>query len=193
MLEKIFSSKTRVKILTLFSLNPGEKYYVRELSRILNENINSIRRELINLEDIKLLMSEEKGNLKYYRMNEKFPIYDEIRNIFLKTQGVSKTLKKKFNEYGNIEAAFIYGSFASGKATIHSDVDILIIGTIDEDILIEEIRKLETKFTREINYSLFEKEEFDDRVKNEDYFIKNLSNNPKLFIVNDESIFNINE
>jgi len=72
MLEKIFSSRTRVKILTLFSLDPGEKFYIRELSRKLKMNTNSIRRELKNLEDIFLLISEEKGNLKYYKMNEQF-------------------------------------------------------------------------------------------------------------------------
>jgi len=191
MLEKIFSSKTRVKILTLFSFNPGQKYYIREITRLLNQNINSIRRELKNLEDIELLISEEEGNLRYYRMNEKFPIYEELTNIFLKTQGVSKTLKKKFNKHDEIEAAFIYGSFASGKATIQSDIDIFIVGSIDEDTLIQEIGKLEAKLSREINYSLFEKEEFEDRLKKEDYFIRNISNNPKLFIVNDESIFEI--
>jgi len=188
MLEKIFSSKTRVKILTLFSLNPGEKYYIRELSRILNENINSIRRELINLEDIKLLMSEEKGNLKYYRMNEKFPIYNEIRNIFLKTQGVSKILKKRLSKHEGIDAVFIYGSFASGKANPSSDIDIFVIGNISEEILLEKMNGLEMEFSREINPVLYTKKELATSIKEKKPFIENVLEEPKLFIISDESV-----
>jgi len=188
MLEKIFSSKTRVKILTLFSLNPQEKYYVRELTRILNENINSIRRELKNLEDIKLLISEEEGNLKYYRMNEKFPIYEEIKNIFLKTQGVSKVLKKRLSKHDNIDAVFIYGSFASGKANPLSDIDIFVIGEISEETLLKEMNGLEMKFSREINPVLYTKKELAHSIKEKKPFIENVLEEPKLFIINDKSI-----
>ncbi|MDR3291038.1 MAG: hypothetical protein LBT10_02715, partial [Methanobrevibacter sp.] len=106
MLEKLFHSKTRVKILSYFSLNPGIKVYIREFSRILEENINSVRRELINLENIKILISEEKGNLKYYSMNKESPIYEEITNIFLKTEGISKNIKKTLKNE-DIETLFI--------------------------------------------------------------------------------------
>ena len=171
MLEKIFSSRTRVKILTLFSLNPGEAYYIRELSRKLNENINSIRRELKNLEDIQLLISEEKGNLKYYKMNEKFPIYEEIKNIFLKTQGVSKILKKHLIKHESIDAVFIYGSFASGKANPTSDIDIFVIGDISEELILEEMNDLEMKFSREINPVVYTKDEIANSIKERNPFI----------------------
>ena len=188
MLEKIFSSKTRVKILTLFSFNPGKKYYVREITRILNQNINSVRRELINLEDIKLLISEEEGNLRYYRMNEKFPIYEEITKIFLKTQGVSKILKKRLSKYSNIDAVFIYGSFASGKASFSSDIDIFVIGNINENLLLEEMNGLETEVSREINPVLYTKKELYNSIKEKKPFIENVLEEPKLFIINDESV-----
>jgi predicted transcriptional regulator len=66
MLQKLFTSKTRVKLLTLFIMNPGREMYIREIARTTRENINSIRRELTNLEGIGLLKSERRGNLKYY-------------------------------------------------------------------------------------------------------------------------------
>ena len=73
MLQKLFTSKTRVKLLTLFIMNPEREMYIREIARSTKENINAIRRELANLEEIGLLKSERKGNLKYYVANKKCP------------------------------------------------------------------------------------------------------------------------
>ncbi len=95
MLEKLFTSKTRVKLLNLFLLNPETELYVREIARKTNENTNAIRRELQNLEDIGLLLSEKKGNLKYYSINKKMPLYIELKNIILKTGGVGRILSEE--------------------------------------------------------------------------------------------------
>lgn len=73
MLQNLFTSKTRVKLLTLFMMNPGREMYVREIARNTKENINAIRRELANLESIGLLKSERRGNSKYYVVNKKCP------------------------------------------------------------------------------------------------------------------------
>lgn len=188
MLEELFHSKTRVKILSYFSLNPDVKVYIREFSRIINENVNSVRRELINLENIKILISEEQGNLKYYHMNKESPIYKEITNIFLKTEGISKILKKRF-ENKDIETLFIYGSFASGKAKYNSDLDLLLIGNINEEYLIKEIDRIEKEFSKEINYTLFNKKEIMSRIKEKDPFLTNILKNPKIFIINNEKRF----
>ncbi|MDR3222588.1 MAG: nucleotidyltransferase domain-containing protein [Methanobrevibacter sp.] len=188
MLKKLFQSKTRIKILSYFSINPDTKVYIREFSRILEENINSVRRELINLENIKILTSQEKGNLKYYGMNKESPIYKEITNIFLKTEGISKSIKKTFKNE-NIETLFIYGSFASGKAKIHSDLDLFIVGDLDEDHLIEKIDKIEQKFSKEINYTLFNNKEIRNRIKEKDPFLDSILKNPKIFIINNEKEF----
>ncbi|MCG2690615.1 hypothetical protein L6249_00895 [Candidatus Parcubacteria bacterium] len=57
MLEKLFGSRARVKILNIFLLNPREKYYIRQLSRNLKLQLNSTRRELENLEKFGILTS----------------------------------------------------------------------------------------------------------------------------------------
>jgi len=188
MLEKLFHSKARVKILSYFSLNPEIKVYIREFARILDENVNSIRRELINLENLKILICEEKGNLKFYSMNKESPIYEEITNIFLKTEGISKNLKNELKDE-DIEILFIYGSFASGKAKQRSDLDLFILGNMDEDILIKKIDKLEQKFSKEINYTLFNKKEISNRLKIEDPFLNNILKNPKIFLISNEKEF----
>ena len=184
MLQKLFTSKTRVKLLTLFIMNPEREMYIREIARSTRENINAIRRELANLEEIGLLKSERKGNLKYYVANEKMPIYNELASIILKTEGVAKELKESLIEIG-VETVFIYGSFASGEATVNSDIDIFIIGEVDEDKLIIKIREIEKTLSREINYVLFTAKEFERRIKSKDPFVLNVLKEPKVMLIGD--------
>ena len=184
MLQKLFTSKTRVKLLTLFIMNPEREMYIREIARSTKENINAIRRELANLEGIGLLKSERRGNSKYYVVNKKMPIYNELASIILKTEGVAKELQDSLSEIG-VEIAFIYGSFASGKAGVDSDVDIFIIGEVNEDELIIKIRDVEKKLSREINYVLFTVKEFEEREKSKDPFVLNVLREPKIMLVGD--------
>ena len=183
MLNKLFTSKTRVKILTLFLMNPDTELFIREISRRIDENINAVRRELSNLENIGLLISKNKGNMKYYTINKDFSIYPELKSIILKTEGVSKVIKDDLINLGNMELAFIYGSFASGEDTKDSDLDIFLVGDIKEDPLIKELSKLEETLSREINYVLFSKEELDKRIKEKDPFISNVLSGPKIIIL----------
>jgi len=185
MLRRLLTSKTRVKLLTLFLMNPEREMYIREIVRITNENINSIRRELINLEEIGLLTSRKTRNTKHYVVNKKMPIYNELTNIILKTEGVGKILRENLSAIGKIETAFIYGSFASKKAGLSSDVDLFIIGNIDEKKLIKHIKELEREMSREINYILFEPKEFLERIKNKDPFVSNVLKEPKTMLLGD--------
>lgn len=185
MLGKLFTSKTRVKILTLFTMNPGKEMFVREISRATDENINAVRRELSNLEEIGLLMSEKKGNMKYYSVRKDFPIYEELKSIVLKTEGASKFLKDNLEEMKDIKLAFIYGSFARGEATAASDIDIFLVGNLDEDQLIREVLKLEKVLLRDVNYTLFSPEEFEGRIHAEDPFVLNVLREPKIMIIGD--------
>ena len=83
-LKALFSSQTRVKLLSTFLLHPEEEYYIRELTRLLHEQINSIRRELENLRRIGLVKARHRNRKKYYRVDPEFPLYQELRNIFSK-------------------------------------------------------------------------------------------------------------
>ncbi|MEA2054924.1 MAG: nucleotidyltransferase domain-containing protein [Candidatus Thermoplasmatota archaeon] len=186
MLQKLFTSRTRVKLLTLFMMNPGREMYVREIARNVKENINAVRRELANLEEIDLLKSERRGNSKYYVVNKKMPIYNELASIILKTEGMAKVLQDSLSGL-SVETAFIYGSFASGKAGVDSDIDTFIVGEINEEELIKEIREVEKRLSREINYVLFTAEEFERRKKRKDPFVLNVLKEPKSMLVGDLS------
>ncbi len=185
-MESIFGSKSRVKLLTLFLLNPGKRYYIREVERLTGENINSIRRELENLETINLLKSQRSGNQKYYTVNQEMGIYPELKNIFLKTRGAAKVLQEKISNLKGINRAYIYGSYAKGEAGPDSDIDIIIIGKVNEDDLIMRIRNVEKHLNREINYVLFSPEEYETRKKKKDPFIKNVLKDEKIILLGEE-------
>jgi len=165
-------------------MNPGRELYVRELARITGENINAVRRELANLEEIGLLKSKRRGNSKYFVINKNMPIYNELARIILKTEGVANVVQNALLELG-AETAFIYGSFASGTAGLESDIDLFIIGELNEEELIQTIRNVEKELSREINYVLFTAQEFENRVKSKDPFVLNVLKESKIMLIGD--------
>lgn len=183
MLESLIGSNTRVSLLTLFLLNPGKKYYVRELSRIIHIDISPLRKELSNLESIGLLKSERVGNQKHYRVDEAFFLFEDLQKLVLKTEGIAKTLTDKFADSKTIDVLFVYGSFAAGKANEKSDIDLFIVGNINDDDLIESIVATERQLGREINYTLLRRDELVRRIRLNDPFIVNVMREPKLFII----------
>jgi predicted nucleotidyltransferase len=183
MLEAIISSKTRVKLLTLFLLSPEREYYVREIVRTTEENINAVRRELANLESFGLISGMKKGNLQYYSVNRNFFLYEDLQKILLKTEGVARVIKEKITNLETIDCMFIYGSFATGKARAKSDIDLFIVGDLDENQLIPIIHESEHAINREINYTLMQRNEMKKRKRTGDPFVKNVMLEPKIMII----------
>jgi predicted nucleotidyltransferase len=185
MLEMLIPSQTRVRLLTLFLLNPGTEYYIREIERVTGENFSAIHSELKNLETFGLLSKTRKGKQIFYTVNRGFFLYDELQRIILKTEGVVQVLQDSLKDKVDISRMFIYGSFASGKAGPESDIDLFIVGTIDEDDLIPVVNKAEELLHREINYTLMGEEEFTNRIRNKDPFVSNVMKELKVIIRGD--------
>ncbi len=183
----IKKSKLREDLLALYFTNPDNKYYLRELERILNYSVGNIRRELIKLESTGLFLSENKGNQVYYYLNQSYPIFNELKNIIFKTSGVAKLFYDVLTNFKDIAHAFIYGSFAKGEERGDSDIDLLIIGKINEDKLIDELNKLERKLQREINYTLYSKDEFEKKREKGNYFISDIIQGKKITLIGNEN------
>ena len=183
MLEALIPSNTRVKLLTLFLLNPEREYYIREIVRMCGENYNAVRRELANLESFGLINGQKKGNQQYYAVNRDFFIYDELQKIVLKTEGIAKIIKEDLARVSNIECMFIYGSFAQGTAGAKSDIDLFIVGDVDENSLIPLVHTSERAINREINYTLMHSDELRKRKRAGDPFVKNVMKEPKIMII----------
>jgi predicted nucleotidyltransferase/predicted transcriptional regulator with HTH domain len=185
-LDRLFSSKLRIKLLDVFLSLPNARFYIRELERKIEEEAKNVSRELKNLETLGLLISEKQGNLKYYSVNEDFFLYPELKAIIFKTTGVKGLLKEALEKLKGIETAFIYGTYATGKESESSDVDIMIIGKPDLTELNEIISNLEEKLSREINYMCFDQEEFKKRRKAGDAFINDVLSGEKIMLKGSE-------
>ncbi|MFA5075536.1 MAG: nucleotidyltransferase domain-containing protein [Candidatus Babeliales bacterium] len=182
-ISKIFKSKIRIALFRLYFTNPDAEYYLRELERMLSTPVSMIRKELLRLDAEEIFVSRKRGNLRLFSLNKAYPLFDELKSIVLKTVGAAGSLKQALSKVKGIEVAFIYGSFARGQERVNSDIDILIIGNIDEDALLHEINSLEKLLKREINYTIFSRQDFLQKKKKKDAFIKDLLERSKIFLV----------
>jgi predicted transcriptional regulator with HTH domain len=103
MLQSLFSSRVRVRVLTHLFNHPDQAFYARSLAREIGEHYNAVWQELNNLERIGLLLTEQSGNVKYYRLNSGFPIYDELKRIILKTSGLGQAIREAVDPLGTLE------------------------------------------------------------------------------------------
>jgi predicted nucleotidyltransferase len=187
MLQKLFSSRVRVEILNVFLINPERELYVREVERLTGEDYKNVSMELRNLEEIGLLSSRNEGNLKYFRLNKEFVIYEELKSIFMKTKGAVGILREAVSTKRHIDYAFIYGSFATGEERAESDIDVMVIGGISLEEVLALIRGPEERLSRDINISLYDLQEIRKRVKDRDPFIMEVLEGSKIMLVGDEN------
>ncbi|MEM5782646.1 MAG: nucleotidyltransferase domain-containing protein, partial [Candidatus Aenigmatarchaeota archaeon] len=177
------------KLLKLFFLNREREFYLREIAKLTGDNLNSVRRELNNLVKIKIIEERKRGNQKLYKVNKNSPIHEELRKLILKTVGIGDTLRENLLKLNNVVYALIYGSFATGEEVEESDIDLLIVGDLDEEKVIEVIRRLEYELTREINYILWSTKEFEKRVKERNHLLLDIVEKPIIMIIGDENEF----
>lgn len=185
MLESLYITKSKIRqdLLVLFFTNPSQKYYVRELERLLGYSVGSIHRELLKFKKDSLFNTQKVGNLLYYSLNTKHPLFNELKSIVSKTAGVEGSLKKILRSIEKIEIAFIYGSFANKKEKAMSDIDIMIIGNPNTSNLNEKIMILEKLLKREINPTIYSSKEYKDKKKAKSGFIIDLLKNPKIMLI----------
>lgn len=181
MLEHLFTSKARLKLLQFYLHHTNEKYYQRQLETLLKINIRALQIELSNLTNIGFVSRETDGNRIYYYVNKKFPLLDELRKLVLKGSFFLENIKPLLLGK-NIQTAFIYGSGAKGDLLEGSDIDLFIIGKVDPYKFHKIVKKLESGFSRVINYVIYTKEEVRKRVKDKDGFIINVLNSQKIYI-----------
>ncbi len=178
----IAKSNLRKKVMLYFFANPEVSLYVREISQILNIDAGNLSKELSRLEKTGIFNSQLRGNQKYYNINKSYSLYKELRAIVFKTIGIEGGLKSLLNDLAGISCAFIYGSFAEGKEHSSSDIDLLIVGKVDEDMLIKRIDAFEKELGREINYNIYPPLEFKQRLEKNDSFIVNVVKRKKIML-----------
>ncbi|MDD5527487.1 MAG: hypothetical protein PHO56_00735 [Patescibacteria group bacterium] len=213
MLSKLFGSHSRVKILKAFLFHPEERYYIRQLSRDLSLQVNSVRRELENLEEFGLLLSgaesgaenregliEEKNSdrpafakasadkqeKKYFRVNRDFPLFEDVKGLIIKSQLLHKDdLSKDLLKAGSIKLLVLTGAFVND---FKAPTDMLIVGKINKERLLKIIRNLEKDLGREVNFTLLAASEFKYRRDIADIFLYNLLEKEKIIVIDEIGI-----
>ncbi|MFH0780252.1 MAG: hypothetical protein V1928_05380 [Parcubacteria group bacterium] len=195
MFEQLFGSKTRVKIMRIFLENPDKKFFVRELTRLSDSLINSVRRELDNLIDLGLikvqeLKPKESGEAKglntkrYYHLNKKNLFHKDLLNLFNKGKLlVEKKFLDKIKALGEVKYVSLGGFFAEDDK---AKTDILIIGTLEREKAAEAFKKFEIQIGRPINYTILDEEEFKLRRDIADKFLSDIISNEKNIVVVDK-------
>ncbi|MCD5382577.1 winged helix-turn-helix domain-containing protein [Candidatus Gracilibacteria bacterium] len=168
MLKTLFTSNVRLKILKRFFLNTEKEYYVRELSRDLDEQVNAIRRELDSMHKIGLLKTRAKNRKKYFYLNKFFLIYNELSSIILKNFVLDSQIHEDLKKLGEINLLILNGIFIDKQ----KEADMLIVGEMDskklQEYLLSEIGHKNVKF------SLMSKDEFQYRIDINDNFVISL-------------------
>jgi len=189
MLPSLYITKSKIRqgLLLLFYTNPSQKYYLRELQRILKYSAGSIRRELLKFQKDNLFNTTKAGNLLYYSLNQNHPLFGELKSIISKTVGIEGSLKAALSSVKGIKIAFIYGSFASQKERPSSDIDLMIIGNPETSILNEKVAELERRLKREINATIYSLQEYREKKRRKNGFMLDLLNSPKIILIGEEN------
>ena len=164
MLEALITSKTRIKLLLKFFLNTDTSSYLRSLEPEFGESTNSIRQELNRFESAGLLVSDNKGNRKYYHANTQHPLFPEINSLLMKYVGLDTIIEKVINKLGGLDKVFLVGELAHG--TDSKIIDLWFVGDdVDKGYLLELIEKVEKVLERKIRYIIIKGQELSDFLK----------------------------
>jgi len=158
LLSGLISSKTRIKLLMRFFLNPKARSYLRELAKEFNVSTNSVREELNQLTQTDLLKAEKNGRNVFYSANTEHALFPELRSMVQKVMGIDQVIDGIVQRLGNLEMAFLIDDYAEGKDT--GIIDILLVGTIDEYHLNDLTRKTERYIKRKIRSLVMSRDEY---------------------------------
>ncbi len=212
MIEQLFGSKTRVKLLQLFFENPNRSFYVREITRKIDEQINSVRRELANLLSIGIISSDANNNRLYYEVNQNFEHYAPLAMIFgglSQSAVVAKTdakptkagktapvkpkadvlpehqLAKSLRATGHVELALLTGQFTRDES---AGIDLLVVGDINSSKMTKFVEELEQSENKEIRYTVMKLDNYKYRTQINDRFISKVLAAKKQIIINSQDL-----
>jgi DNA-binding transcriptional ArsR family regulator len=185
-LSDFILSKVRVKLLQLFFEDPSEMWYVREITRKVDEEINAVRRELDRMTTAGMLHTEDRGNRKYYNLNHQYDFYPELMRLVAKTAGLGQQMKHNRKKLGTIKYVMFTGKFSKHEQHKHDEVEILVVGEVVLPELAALVREEEKKRGHEINYTVMSSDEFEFRKTRRDPFLLGILELPRVMVIGNE-------
>ena len=175
-LEKLFGSKTRAKLLALFFENPEKSYYVREITRVIEEQINSVRRELTNLNSLGLVKIENYENKVYYSANTKHPFSRPMTEIFARridsgSMTETSAPKSVWEEYVRPVENLVSAVLVTNRLPGQDGLDLLIIGNDYQRKLTRWAELIEKKLGKPLNYAIMTRDDYLYRKSVRDRFL----------------------
>lgn len=209
MIEQLFGSKTRVKLLYLFYGNPDRSFYVREITRKIDEQINSVRRELSNLLSVGIIESDNSNNRLYYQVNKNYEFYKPLNQIFgssvseptdsaaaePETEELAEELAavtttandaRRWKQVGNVHAVIYTGKLTRDDIV---DVDVVVVGDVNPTQLENLMAEIEKSESAELRYANFGLEEAVYRAQVRDRFWSQLATAKKQVIIDKQNLF----
>lgn len=179
--------KTRRAVLALLYSHADESYYFRQIVRITGIGLGALQRELKILSEAGIIQRTVLGNQVYYQANPECPVFTELKNIVMKTVGISDVLKTALAPATeHIRVAFIFGSLAKGNERSDSDVDIIVIGDINFADVVSMLGHVQDTIGREINPIVYSPGEFRSKLMANNHFLKNIMKSSRYFLIGDE-------
>jgi predicted nucleotidyltransferase len=188
-IDRLFGSKTRVAILVKLMMNLEKKYYLRELANELDVPYSMVYKERGNLVKLGVITEEKRGKVNLIEVNRDLPYFAELKALIVKTAGVGDILHDSLEKLRGVEYALVYGSFASGEETASSDIDLLVIGSVDEEEVLRTITECERRLGREVNYILWSKKDLLRRARSGHHLVADITAKPVIMVVGDEREF----
>lgn len=195
MVEQLFGSKTRVKLLHLFLSNPDGAFYVREITRKIDEQINSVRRELANMLSIGVIKNDSVDNKLYYKVDKNYEHYIPLQQMFTDRKSDAPNIngsqpkthpwEKHISQLNNVRLALLSGGLAGNPA---SQIDILLVGSPNLSQVKRLIKKFEEEEARSLNYAIMDYDNFYYRLSVKDKFINEIIDRPHVALVDTDNI-----
>ena len=189
LIDFIFSPYRR-QMLAVLLLHPDEQFHVRQLERLTGISAGSLHRELKAMAGAGLLRRESQGNQVLYQVERECPIYEELSSIFRKTVGLAMVLRDGLLKLADrIDIAFVFGSMATGKQHVDSDLDLCVLGDVELFDVVKALGSVQDNIRREINPVVMSTTKYIDQLATHDRFIERLVSEPKIFVIGGEREF----
>lgn len=173
----------RAGVLSATLLQSERWWFMTELARQLGVTPSSLQRELEALVGSGILLRRQDGRRTFYKANTESPVFPEMKGLIEKTAGIVPALKTELERFDErIELALLYGSVARGEEKSCSDVDLMIVGSLKQIDLLPALRKLESRFSRDVNVTLFSSEEFHRKLAAGDHFLTTVLKGKNIFL-----------
>lgn len=187
--DLFFTSRVRLKIMTLFFANPHKEYHMREIARLVDEQINAVRRELMSMEKTEFLISRQDGIKKYFLLNTEFPFVTEFRSIIMKSFALGYHVFKEKKNLGQIKFAVLSHTYLAGEKSDQNNLDMLVVGDADLESIDKVVKLAQEDESKEIFYTVMSEKDFDVRKRRRDPIIYSLLALPRSMIVGTDEDF----